>query len=136
MQEKLDDLATLILLGRGNRKFPNLPKYPSLSTFSFVVKHPASGLYLHHNFICAVLNDLFGIQARGCCALKGKQARYLFNLEREEARKKYAIPLSDGSASPRNITNVSQHIEVIKPGFVTIDIPWFAPDEEVRCPYL
>lgn len=29
-----------------------------------MVKHPR-GIFLHHNFICAVLNDVFGIQARG-----------------------------------------------------------------------
>lgn len=29
-----------------------------------MVKHPR-GTFLHHNFVCAVLNDVFGIQARG-----------------------------------------------------------------------
>ncbi|MBS1123140.1 MAG: Cysteine desulfurase, partial [Deltaproteobacteria bacterium] len=34
-----------------------------LSIVSFVVRH--RGAYLHHNFIVALLNDLFGIQSRG-----------------------------------------------------------------------
>lgn len=35
-----------------------------LPIFSFLVRHPR-GAFLHHNFVCAVLNDVFGIQARG-----------------------------------------------------------------------
>ena len=35
-----------------------------LSIVSFVVKAP-DGSYLHHNFVVALLNDLFGIQTRG-----------------------------------------------------------------------
>ena len=30
------------------------------------------GLYLHYNFVCALLNDLFGVQARGGCACAGE----------------------------------------------------------------
>src|SRR6185437_15946087 len=35
-----------------------------LSIVSFVIRAP-SGQYLHHNFVVALLNDLFGIQSRG-----------------------------------------------------------------------
>ncbi len=41
-----------------------------LSIVSFVVKAP-SGRYLHHNFVVALLNDLFGIQSRGGCSCAG-----------------------------------------------------------------
>ena len=37
---------------------------------SFVVKAP-SGRFLHHNFVVALLNDLFGIQSRGGCSCAG-----------------------------------------------------------------
>ena len=37
-----------------------------LSIVSFRIRHGAS--FLHHNFVVAVLNDLFGIQARGGCS--------------------------------------------------------------------
>lgn len=36
---------------------------PRLGTLSFIVSH--EGRPLHHNFVVALLNDLFGIQARG-----------------------------------------------------------------------
>lgn len=42
-----------------------------LSIVSFVIKGP-SDRYLHHNFIVAVLNDLFGIQSRGVVPAPGR----------------------------------------------------------------
>ena len=44
---------------------------PRLPVFSFLVRHQDSGRYLHHNFVCAVLNDVFGVQARGGCSCAG-----------------------------------------------------------------
>ena len=44
---------------------------PRLPIFSFLVRHPQSGLFLHHYFVSALLNDLFGIQARGGCSCAG-----------------------------------------------------------------
>ena len=41
-----------------------------LAVVSFRVRH-GDGLYLHHNFVVALLNDLFGIQARGGCSCAG-----------------------------------------------------------------
>ena len=130
IQEKLDDLTTLIMLGKGNRKFPNKPKHPHLTTISFVVREPNTGLYLHHNFVCSVLNDLFGIQARGTSALTTKQSRYIFGLQNEKSQEQYSVKLSAGNPSPRDV-GARQNVEVLKPGYVTIDLPWFAPEEEV-----
>ena len=48
-----------------------------LPIFSFVIRHPVSGLFLHHNYVCALLNDMFGIQARGGCACAGPYAQVL-----------------------------------------------------------
>ena len=48
---------------------------PRLPVFSFLIRHLPSGLYLHHNFVCTLLNDLFGIQARGGCSCAGPYAQ-------------------------------------------------------------
>ena len=40
-----------------------------LAVISFRIRHGAR--YLHHNFVVALLNDLFGIQARGGCSCAG-----------------------------------------------------------------
>ena len=37
--------------------------------FALLVK--VGGLYLHHNFVVALLSDLFGIQCRGGCMRAG-----------------------------------------------------------------
>ena len=44
-----------------------------LPIVSFLVKHGPR--FLHYNFVSAVLNDVFGIQARGGCACAGPYAR-------------------------------------------------------------
>ena len=47
-----------------NQNLHNLP------IFSFLVLH-SSGRMLHHNFVGALFNDLFGIQLRGGCMCAG-----------------------------------------------------------------
>jgi hypothetical protein len=51
-----------------------------LSIISFVVSAP-SGRYLHHNFVVAVLNDLFGIQSRGGCSCAGPYGHRLLGID-------------------------------------------------------
>ena len=73
------------------KKHPNLEILGSqyncrLPILSFLVKNPVSGLYLHHNFICAVLNDVFGIQARGGCACAGPYAQHLLGIDKGLAK--------------------------------------------------
>ena len=53
-----------------------------LSIVSFVVRAP-SGDYLHHNYVVAVLNDLFGIQTRGGCSCAGPYGHRLLGIDLE-----------------------------------------------------
>ncbi len=46
-----------------------------LSIVSFRIRHGSQ--FLHHNFVVAVLNDLFGIQARGGCSCAGPYGQRL-----------------------------------------------------------
>lgn len=50
------NIPELILLGSNASISRRLP------VFSILVRHPR-GVFLHHNFVSAVLNDVFGIQA-------------------------------------------------------------------------
>ena len=52
---------------------------PRLSIVSFVVRY--EGRYLHHNFVVALLNDLFGIQARGGCSCAGPYGHRLLGID-------------------------------------------------------
>ncbi len=49
-----------------------------LPVISFRIRHGAQ--YLHHNFVVAVLNDLFGVQARGGCSCAGPYGHRLLEI--------------------------------------------------------
>jgi selenocysteine lyase/cysteine desulfurase len=87
---------------------------PRLSIVSFVVRH--AGRYLHHNFVVAVLNDLFGIQARGGCSCAGPYGHRLLGIDIEQSH-----------AFEREI---SRGCEGIKPGWVRVNFNYFL-DEAV-----
>jgi selenocysteine lyase/cysteine desulfurase len=55
-----------------------------LSIVSFVVRRPG-GRYLHHNFVVALLNDLFGIQSRGGCSCAGPYGHRLLGIDIERS---------------------------------------------------
>ncbi len=84
-----------------------------LSIVSFVVRTP-SGRYLHHNFVVAVLNDLFGIQARGGCSCAGPYGHRLLGIDIERSHE-----------FEREITG---GCEGIKPGWVRVNFNYFLSD--------
>ena len=55
---------------------------PRLSIVSFVISTPG-GDHLHHNFVAALLNDLFGIQTRGGCSCAGPYGHRLLKIDQE-----------------------------------------------------
>lgn len=80
-----------------------------LSIVSFVVRH--GGQYLHHNFIVAVLNDLFGIQSRGGCSCAGPYGHRLLGIDVER--------------SHRYERAIARGCEGIKPGWVRVNFNYF-----------
>lgn len=96
-----------------------------LSIVSFVVRSP-SGRHLHHNFVVALLNDLFGIQARGGCSCAGPYGHRLLGIDLERSAE-FGREISGGC-------------EGIKPGWVRVNFNYFLSDavadylvEAVRC---
>jgi selenocysteine lyase/cysteine desulfurase len=85
-----------------------------LSIVSFVVKH--AGRYLHHNFVVALLNDLFGIQARGGCSCAGPYGHRLLGIDLDR--------------SHQFEREISRGCEGIKPGWVRVNFNYFI-DERV-----
>src|SRR4051794_13377320 len=81
-----------------------------LSILSFVVKRP-KGLYLHHNFVVALLHDLFGIQSRGGCSCAGPYGHRLLGIDLERSHE-FEREISSGC-------------EGIKPGWVRINFNYF-----------
>lgn len=80
-----------------------------LSITSFVIRAP--GGYLHHNFVVAVLNDLFGIQSRGGCSCAGPYGHRLLGIDLERSHE-----------FEREIT---RGCEGIKPGWVRVSFNFF-----------
>ncbi|CAK9819256.1 tRNA-cytidine(32) 2-sulfurtransferase [Anthophora plagiata] len=113
-------IPELILLGSGSQNVKRLP------IFSFMVRHPR-GTFLHHNFVCAVLNDVFGIQARGGCACAGRYAHDLMGIDQELA-KEYQKALVEGE---RSIENEETNAEGLRPGFAKLSFPYFMSEAEV-----
>ncbi|QNE21310.1 aminotransferase class V-fold PLP-dependent enzyme [Kribbella qitaiheensis] len=81
-----------------------------LSIVSFVVKAP-SGRYLHHNFVVALLNDLFGIQSRGGCSCAGPYGHTLLGIDLQQSAE-FAEEIMHGC-------------EGIKPGWVRVNFNYF-----------
>lgn len=84
-----------------------------LSIVSFVVRSP-SGRFLHHNFVVAVLNDLFGIQSRGGCSCAGPYGHALLGIDLERSHE-FEREISVGC-------------EGIKPGWVRVSFNYFVSD--------
>ena len=80
-----------------------------LSIVSFVVRH--DGRYLHHNFIVALLNDLFGIQSRGGCSCAGPYGHRLLGIDLDRSREFER--------------EIGRGCEGIKPGWVRVNFNYF-----------
>jgi selenocysteine lyase/cysteine desulfurase len=61
------------------------PDADRLPIISFLV-HAPDGRLLHHDFIVALLTDLFGIQARGGCSCAGPYGHRLLGIDARRAR--------------------------------------------------
>ena len=84
-----------------------------LSIISFVVRSP-SGRYLHHNYVVALLNDLFGIQSRGGCSCAGPYGHRLLGIDLERSHE-FEREIMGGC-------------EGIKPGWVRVNFNYFFSD--------
>ncbi len=100
------------------------PDAERLSIVSFVIDPPPhldggpNRRALHHNFVVAILNDVFGIQARGGCSCAGPYGHRLLGI--------------DALTSSRLEAEISQGCEVIKPGWVRVNFNYFIDEDEFR----
>ncbi len=84
-----------------------------LSIVSFVVRY--EDRYLHHNFVVAVLNDLFGIQSRGGCSCAGPYGHRLLGI--------------DLDTSHEYEREILRGCEGIKPGWIRVNFNYFISEE-------
>ncbi|QUI35612.1 aminotransferase class V-fold PLP-dependent enzyme [Streptomyces alfalfae] len=91
----------------GNTDAPRLP------VVSFLIRHRDG--HLHHNFVTALLNDLFGIQARGGCSCAGPYGHRLLAIGAARSHAFRDI-VADGG------------LEGMKPGWTRVSFPYFMSD--------
>ncbi len=90
------------------------PDAERLSIVSFTIRHDGGtgrSKYLHHNFVVALLNDLFGIQSRGGCSCAGPYGHRLLGIDIE--------------ASHEFEREITRGCEGIKPGWVRVNFNYF-----------
>jgi selenocysteine lyase/cysteine desulfurase len=83
-----------------------------LSIVSLVARYGSR--YLHHNYVVALLNDLFGIQSRGGCSCAGPYGHRLLGIDIELSHE-----------FEREIT---RGCEGIKPGWTRVNFNYFISD--------
>ncbi len=88
-----------------------------LSIVSFVVRRPG-GRYLHHNFVVALLNDLFGIQSRGGCSCAGPYGHRLLGIDLDRSHE-FEHEIAHGC-------------EGIKPGWTRVSFNYFISETVFR----
>lgn len=115
VEKRLIRHPKIVLLGRGTDAEEGQVKGPSLPIFSFLIR--AGARFFHHNFVCALLNDLFGIQSRGGCACAGP-----FGLS--------LLGISNVDIASIESALLDKH-EILRPGFSRISFPYWMTDAEI-----
>lgn len=85
---------------------------PRLPIISFNIKR------LHHDFVSALLDHLFGIQNRAGCSCAGPYGHRLLGIDRER------------SESYRS--QIARGLVGLKPGWVRVTLPYYASDEDIE----
>lgn len=88
---------------------------PRIGIFSFNIR--VRDKLLHHNYVVALLNDLFGIQSRGGCSCAGPYGHDLLSI--------------DQATTQRHEHAVSLGHSAFRPGWARIGINWFFSPEDV-----
>lgn len=87
-----------------------------LPIFSFLIRH--NDRFLHHSFVCKLLNDLFGVQARAGCQCAGPYHMRLLGVPATKA--------------PKVKQQVLDSVGIIKPGSCRLSLTFFMSDAEVK----
>ncbi len=86
-----------------------------LPIFSFLIR-AGIGKYLHYNFVVALLDDLFGIQARGGCSCAGPYGHRLLDIDLKTSQEYEKI--------------IAKGVEILKPGWVRVGFNYFFSDKD------
>jgi selenocysteine lyase/cysteine desulfurase len=89
------------------------PRLPILS-----LRFWHQGKQLHYGFIVSLLNDLFGIQARGGCSCAGPYAHHLLDIDRQQSQQLLAAMRTGDT--------------VLRPGWVRVNLTYFMSEPVIE----
>jgi selenocysteine lyase/cysteine desulfurase len=126
-RQRLQEHPSIVLLGRlpaidategdsnGSGCGSSSENAHHLPIFSFLIR--CDQRFLHYNFVCALLNDMFGVQARGGCQCAGPFSQKLLGLSAGASRALEAALLDKA--------------ETLRPGYSRISFPYWASRQEI-----
>jgi len=88
---------------------------PRLAIISFTIRYDERR-YLHHDLVTALLNDLFGIQARGGCSCAGPYGARLLNIH--------------GQLLHDHVRKIEEGCRGLKPGWTRVGFNYFISEHE------
>lgn len=109
MLSHIRTIPEIVLLGPTSTTAKRIP------TMCFLVKHPR-GAFLHHRFVVAILNDVFGIQSTADSLMDSTLG--ISNQLIVEYEKLLSVD--------------DMNVENLRPGFIRITFPFFMNDAEVN----
>ena len=91
---------------------------PHLPIFAFMISYGEK--FFHPNFVCALLNDFFGIQSRPGCSCAPTYGQLLLGFDKD----------------PNNFklfqTIIYEGNELFKPGYIRLNLPFFYPEYVIK----
>jgi selenocysteine lyase/cysteine desulfurase len=105
-----------------------------LPVFSFLIR--CGKRFLHYNYVCAILNDVFGVQSRGGCQCAGPYSQYLLGLTKVSTEKvegwEYLkeVPNRANREIERALLRSDRPCELLRPGYTRLSLPFKGLREE------
>ncbi len=115
-EQALVSMALARWQGIGNFRLLGPQDQPKLAIFSFNIM--AGEKAIHHNLVVAMLNDLFGIQARGGCSCAGPYGHELLAIDKKTA--------------DAHETLVQKGRSIYRPGWVRLGFNFFFSNESAN----
>lgn len=110
----------LLLLGHDDKDH--------LPIFSFLIR--CGERFLHYNYVCAVLNDLFGIQSRGGCQCAGPYSQRLLGLTTCQSGSDEEGPSETNRRLENALVKYKERAELLRPGYTRLSLPFKGLREE------
>jgi tRNA(Ile)-lysidine synthase TilS/MesJ/selenocysteine lyase/cysteine desulfurase len=106
---------------------------PHLPIFSFLIK--CGPRFLHYNYVCAILNDVFGIQSRGGCQCAGPYSQRLLGLTEwssvgsngngsSKGTVMEEIPNAQNVKVEHALVHFKERAELLRPGYTRLSLPF------------